>query len=33
MEPFYKTYKPAWRSFYKLLFLMLLILILAGLAN
>ena len=33
MEPFYKTYKPAWRSFYKLLFIALLILILAGLVN
>ena len=30
MEPFYNTYKPAWRSFYKLLFIAVLILILAG---
>ena len=29
MEPVYKYFKPAWKSFYKLLFLMLLILILA----
>ncbi len=33
MEAFYKTYKPAWRSFYKLLFLALIILVLAGLVN
>ena len=29
MEPFYKTYKTAWRSFYKLLFLAVLFVILA----
>ena len=33
MEPVYKYYKPAWRSFYKLLFLMLLLIILAGVAS
>ena len=33
MESFYNTYKPAWRSFYKLLFCALLILILAGVVN
>ena len=33
MEPFYKTYKPAWKSFYKLLFLAILFIILAGVAN
>ena len=33
MEPFYKTYKPAWKSFYKLLFLALLLLILAGIGS
>ena len=33
MEPFYKTYKPAWKSFYKLLFLALLLLILAGVGS
>ena len=29
MEPVYKYFKPAWKSFYKLIFLMLLVLILA----
>ena len=29
MEPVYKYFKPAWKSFYKLIFLMLLILVLA----
>lgn len=33
MEPLYKTYKPAWRSFYKLLFVALLILVLACVVN
>lgn len=33
MEPVYKYYKPAWRSFYKLLFLMLLLIILAGVGS
>ena len=33
MEPFYKTYKPAWKSFYKLLFLAILFIVLAGVAN
>lgn len=33
MEAVYKTYKPAWRSFYKSIFLMILILVLAGLVN
>lgn len=33
MEPVYKYYKPAWRSFYKLLLLMLMLLILAGVAS
>ncbi len=33
MESFYNTYKPAWRSFYKLLLCALLILILAGVVN
>ena len=33
MEPFYKTYKPAWKSFYKLLFLAILLIVLAGVAN
>ena len=33
MDPFYKTYKPAWKSFYKLLFLALVILILAGVGS
>ena len=33
MEPVYKYYKPAWRSFYKLLILMLLLIILAGVAS
>ena len=33
MEAFYKTYKPAMRSFYKLLFVALLILVLAGVAS
>ena len=33
MEPLYKTYKPAWKSFYKLFFLAILILVLAGVAN
>lgn len=30
MEPFYITYKPAWRSFYKLLFLALILIIAAA---
>lgn len=33
MEAFFKTYKPAWKSFYKLIFLAIAILILAGVAN
>lgn len=33
MESLYKTYKPAWKSFYKLIFLALLITVLAGVAN
>ncbi|MBQ6972396.1 MAG: PH domain-containing protein [Synergistaceae bacterium] len=33
MEAFCKTYKPAWKSFYKLLFLALLLLVLGGVAN
>lgn len=33
MEPFYKTYKPAMRSFYKLVFVALLILVLAGVVH
>ena len=33
MEPFYKTYKPAWRSFYKLLFLAVLLLVLGGVVH
>ena len=33
MEAFNKTYKPAWKSFYKLLFLVILLIVLAGLAN
>ncbi len=33
MEPFYKTYKPAWKSFYKLLFLAILLIVLAGIGS
>ena len=33
MEPVYKYYKPAWRSFYNYLLLMLLLIILAGAAS
>lgn len=33
MEPLYKTYKPAWKSFYKMFFLAIVILVLAGFVN
>ena len=33
MEPLYKTYKPAWRSFYKMFCLAVVILVLAGFVN
>ena len=33
MEPFYATYKPAWKSFYKLLFLVLALIVLGGIVQ